>query len=304
MLLRILKKINARLKRGYKRFAPKWIQVEVTRIRRSPNGKSRFTPQDSLSYFILNIVNHCNLRCQSCDHFACIADAHLVSLDSIRHDLNRLGEILQSPPKRIGVMGGEPLLHPDLVEILRMTREAFAESKIDLTTNGILLLQQKQEFWDCCRQNRITISATRYQIATDYDKIQQVAEEQGVDFQFYGSSGESLKYSYKKPMDLVGKQNVKTAFAYCTQANRCVFLMEGKFYPCTVAGCIGHFNKKFGTDLQISDQDYLVLDEIQSERELLEFFARPIPFCRYCKTKEMKMGIPWTTTKASIHEWI
>ncbi len=303
----MLAKIKNRSKRLKKRFVILRKRTKKTWERWKDYGqrmKIQTTPQSTLSYFILNIVNHCNLRCQCCDHFACIADTHCVSLESIRHDLRRLDEILEHQPQRIGVMGGEPLLHPDLLEILRMTREIFSQSRIELTTNGILLLQQGQDFWDCCRDQHIIIKATRYPIAVDYDEIQRMAEGQEVDFEFYGSTGEQLKFSYKKIFDLTGSQRQKTSFAYCTQANKNVFLMEGKFYPCTIAACHVQFNQKFGTELQRSEQDYLVLDEVKSEGELFAFFARPVPFCRYCDTRARIKRIPWATSKGSIHEWL
>lgn len=95
-----------------------------------------------LRYFVLNILDHCNMNCQGCNHFANIAEKRFVSIEDIRRDTKRMSELCEGGKvARIGVMGGEPLLHPDLLEILEVTRMHFPKSLIQLVSNGLLLLQ-------------------------------------------------------------------------------------------------------------------------------------------------------------------
>ena len=101
--------------------------------------RRRLTPQRRLSYFILNILDHCNLGCAGCDHFAPLAERRCVPVEDIARDLARIAEILRGDVASIGVMGGEPLLHPRLEEILARTRRFLPETDIMLVTNGILL---------------------------------------------------------------------------------------------------------------------------------------------------------------------
>jgi len=78
--------------------------------------------------------------------------------------------LLNGNVKRIGVMGGEPLLHPELKQILISARVYFPDTLIQLVTNGLLLLRQDEEFWQICRENNITLVNTRYPINLDYEK--------------------------------------------------------------------------------------------------------------------------------------
>jgi hypothetical protein len=42
---------------------------------------------------------------------------------------------------------------------------------IRITTSGILLKNQTDEFWDCCRTNNIIITISVYPVNVDYDFI-------------------------------------------------------------------------------------------------------------------------------------
>jgi len=150
------------------------LQTLIYQIYLRTKQKQRLTPQEQLSYFILNIVDHCNLRCKGCDHFASIAEERFVSLEHIKRDLARMSILLNGNVKRIGVMGGEPLLHPELKQILISARVYFPDTLIQLVTNGLLLLRQDEEFWQICRENNITLVNTRYPINLDYEKIKKL----------------------------------------------------------------------------------------------------------------------------------
>lgn len=264
----------------------------------------KMVPQQRLSYFVLNILDHCNLNCQCCDHFACIAEKRFVTLAHIQKDVVRMSEIMQGNVDRIGVMGGEPLLHPDLLEILTQTRKYFPKTNVQLVTNGLLLLKQTEDFWTCCRENHVTIVNTKYPLALDYDAMAEMAKNHGVTLEFYGDTGEVTKVSYKAPLDLEGTQNPVVSFCHCFHSNTLPLLMEGELYACTVAPNVRHFNKKFGTDLKLESKDLLDIHQETSAHEILEFLSSPKPFCRHCLTELRSSGIPWATTKRVIGEWL
>ena len=84
----------------------------------------------------LYVTDRCNLDCSYCTEYD----------NSVPHppleDLKRwLRKIRELGTMRIALVGGEPLLHPDIVELVRYCRELrFATS---LTTNGFLLTRDK-----------------------------------------------------------------------------------------------------------------------------------------------------------------
>jgi len=269
------------------------LQTLIYQIYLRTKQKQRLTPQEQLSYFILNIVDHCNLRCKGCDHFASIAEERFVSLEHIKRDLARMSILLNGNVKRIGVMGGEPLLHPELKQILISARVYFPDTLIQLVTNGLLLLRQDEEFWQICRENNITLVNTRYPINLDYEKIKKTAEVHHVLFEHYGFTGKISKYSHKVALDIEGKQDPYKSFTHCSHANRFPLLMEGKLYSCPITANIRHFNKKFGTHMELADKDILDIYQVNKASKLLNFLCSPKPFCRYCNVVHRSYGLPW-----------
>ena len=263
----------------------------------------RTTEQPRLSYFVLNILDHCNLRCKGCDHFACIAEKRFVELKSIQRDLAQMSKITGGRVTKIGVMGGEPLLHPQLNEILAETRKYFPETTVELVSNGILLNQQKEPFWLNCRENDITIVVTKYPISINFEKMEKTAEEYGVKFRYYGNTNETIKTLCKMPMDIEGKQDPIKSFFECYHANCRPLLMEGKFYSCTIAPNTVHFNKKFGTNMNMEEGDWIDIHSCNDINQLLQYMCSPKPFCRYCKTCERTYKIPWERSHQGMDEW-
>ena len=266
--------------------------------------KQRLSPQNQLSYFVLNILDHCNLKCKGCDHFASIADERFVALDDIKKDLTQMSKILKGDFRRIGIMGGEPLLHPQLKEILISTRLSFPKTLIELLTNGILLLKQDEDFWRICREQNIIIANTRYPINLDYKAMKETAAAHGVMFEYGRGTEKFPRYSYKKTLDIEGNQNPTKSFIECFGDNMYPLLMEGKLYGCTIAPNVRHFNKRFGTNMKLEDGDFLDIYSIEKVSELLNFIGNPKPFCRYCDISNRSYGHKWERSRQEMSEWV
>ena len=95
----------------------------------------------------VQVCGHCNLRCAGCMHFAPLAEATFLDLDEYENDLTRFSSIddVSSYFDAIVLMGGEPLLHPQIVEIIRMTRRHLPKILLALCTNGLLLKRMGEE---------------------------------------------------------------------------------------------------------------------------------------------------------------
>ena len=259
--------------------------------------------QPYLAYFELNIVDHCNISCLGCSHFSPIAEERVSSLESIKSDLQRMSELTAQNVDEIHILGGEPLLHPKLNEILTTSRELFPKSVLSVITNGASLLKQDSSFWDTCKLNDITIEVTKYPVNMDYDKIVKTVEEKGIKFKFHSYTGKKQKTLYKMPLDLNGSQSPETSFRNCTLANRWIALMDGKMYTCQVSPNVSHFNKKFDENLDLQDGDFIDIYKAKDIDEILTFLSTPKPFCKYCNIDGIINGIPWQSSKRKISEW-
>ncbi len=265
----------------------------------------RFAEKPCLEYMIVHIIDHCNLRCQGCDHFACIADENYIPFEMIKRDIERMGELFDHDYiMKIAVMGGEPLLHPQLKEILAVIRKSFPYTTIRLSTNGLLLLHQDQSFWKTLREYNVMIVMTKYPINLDFCGIQEKAKEEKVNFIFHeGTEGDYVKHSFKKIINLKGDSNPAESFATCHISNYGNQLLDGKFYGCAFS-CQSYriFNKKFNQNLRLTKEDYIDIFEAESKEEFFKFAARPKYYCRYCKG--LSPDYPWARSKQVISEWV
>jgi hypothetical protein len=80
--------------------------------------------------------------------------------------------------------------------------------------------------------------------------------------------------------------------------------MEGKLYSCTVAPNVRHFNKRFGTHMELENGDSLDIYRVKKASDLLKFLSRPKPFCRYCDVSNRSYGHKWERSKQEISEWV
>ena len=264
----------------------------------------RRTPQPELKSIAVHLVDHCNLRCCGCDHFAPLAKKRFEELDVFEKDIKRFAELSSAKLGILKLMGGEPLLHPQLTDFMRIARQYLPDTRIEVVTNAILLNLQKENFWNACKEYNIVIVPTKYPLKINYEKAEQTAESYGVKLEYYGNTNSVLKTSYHIPLDLEGKQDAVNNFLNCFHANNCVFLKQGKLYTCTVAPNIDQFNQYFGKNIPLTNRDGIDIHKAQNIDEILEFLAKPIPFCKYCNVNGRTFGHPWGVSKKEIEEWI
>lgn len=86
------------------------------------------------------ITTRCTLNCRLCmTDVPSLPEHHHVSLDSVERQLNSFFEIWDYAT-RLEYMGGEPLMHPDLYDIIKLTlkyTERFRDLRI--ATNGTII---------------------------------------------------------------------------------------------------------------------------------------------------------------------
>ena len=85
----------------------------------------------------LNVVHHCNLSCRSCSHLSDRMNKYFVDPDQVLNDFSILAEYCH--PQHIRLCGGEPLLHPHLLDVVDAVRDSGISECIRVVTNGTLL---------------------------------------------------------------------------------------------------------------------------------------------------------------------
>jgi len=274
------------------------IYVVLSKIKVRLKKIIHLTALDSLD---ICVTEHCNLGCYSCNHFSQLAEPEFADFATTERDLKRLSELSGGNIPLIYLVGGEPLLNPELSEFMRIAREYFPQSRIQIITNGLLLLAQKDVFWESVKKYSIMMTPTKYP-GVNWDKIEVRAREMGYEFDYLNYSGFTEKTSRKFCLDLSGRQEPKKSFYRCCLAACTVAVQNGRVATCCFVFNIRHFNKYFNQHIPVTEADSIDIYKVRSMRDIVDFVNRPIPLCRYCKSMGNEI-IGWRRTERKISEW-
>lgn len=255
-----------------------------------------------------HLVHSCNLRCAGCSHYSSLLDNLIyVPLEDIVDDLTLLKNKIGNNLGTLKLLGGEPLLHPQICECLTEIRNLFPETDLIIVTNGILLKKMSEEFYDICSKLNVQISISYYGLPNvNVTEIFNKLKDLGIKAKIYGyrNSTKNSIWRYKQIRLTEGEID---CLSKCKLKNECNNYSNGKIYLCPHIAYIDFFNDYFGTNIKIDDTDYISLDEVSSFDELMEKINLAKPnFCyHYCNCYDRthpEVG-KWHTTKKDINEF-
>lgn len=117
----------------------------------------------------ISVTDRCNIRCQYCmpdGPLQFLANSKLLSFDAIERFVRILAK---AGVHKIRITGGEPLLRPNLHELIARLASLSGVSDLALTTNGMLLKEKVQALTDAGLR-RINISLDTL-TETTFEKI-------------------------------------------------------------------------------------------------------------------------------------
>jgi hypothetical protein len=264
------------------------------------SAKARLKPRKRLR-FETDIVGHCNLNCKCCNHFSPLVENDFVKPEIFERDFARLSSLAGRNNENIDLMGGEPLLHPEITKLLEIARKYF-DGPINIVTNGILLEKMDTVFWESCRKNNIGIILSSYPIKLNHKNIKNLAKKHSVNLKIRMQFMNKHQWC-RLPKDLEGSQDVIDNINLCLVVNFCIFLKDGKLSTCCLPLLIDRFNGYFNKNIKVSEDDFIDIHKAESIGEIYRFLSKPMPFCRYCKMRAWEVGIEWGVSKKEISEW-
>jgi len=236
-----------------------------------------------------NVTHHCNLKCDHCDHLSPFfgpKDAEFnssISLVEFEKQIGILSRYVHT--EEFLILGGEPLLHKNILEFLKLLRASKIADKIVLVTNGFLLANQDDELFKSVDKITISFYPSLPLKQDAMDKARERCREHSVELEIF--------HQPKFSMSIVGIKNeddklVDGIFNTCTVAwtQRCYALHDGYVYRCSRAPFIGYKLHKLGVvPTDFSKEDGLKLEDTEDfGAKAEEYFNRttPLKSCSYC----------------------
>lgn len=248
-----------------------------------------------LYYLELHLTDHCNLNCRGCAHFCPIAEKWFADPAIYVRDMLQLRKLF-STIRTIRLMGGEALLHPKIEFFLFSTRSVFPKSDIRLVTNGILLNDMPNSFWDACRTCFITIDITIYPpFENKKSFFIELANSKGVKIKLLRAPFFIAIYNKN------GDSDIGISFKNCVM--KTFNLREGRLYPCPINAYGHYFNRQYGTQIPVSGSIDIYSPKLTGW-DVIELLKRAPLTCCYCTLGWDNLPtFQWSKSKRTITEW-
>lgn len=234
------------------------------------------------NYLEFNIVEHCNNRCEGCSHFSPYIKNRFADIDIFKQDITALSEVFHVEVFRF--VGGEPLLHPGLLDFIKVVRESGIADHISICTNGLILHKMGEEFFKAI--DRLAISRYPNEPPTE-ERVAQIVEKctfYNVECLIDTTDYFSVKF-VEYPIKDAGLRH--KIFNTCIVAHRwnCHTIHNGYYYLCTPPTISkDYLNAKGMNSPGFAEIDGINLHQPSLFQRLGEYLTRkePLESCKFC----------------------
>ena len=259
-----------------------------------------FTSQrPTLRHLDIHVTDHCNLGCKGCEHYSPLCEPAFADLGQTRRELARLADLFETI-EQIYLLGGEPLLHPDVASFVHAAREAFPQARVCLMTNGVLVTRMPDAVWEALRDTRATLLCDDYPIRLPKDDIEALAARWDVSVEWMPEAREF----FTAPIQPEGTCDPDGSFTACQWLSNCAIIRDGRLFPCAHIAYADVPSERFGLpQLMPTDADSIDIFSAASGDEVIRFLTTPAPWCRFCDY-EHTVTYAWDRTTRKPDEWI
>lgn len=249
---------------------PKYVLDEEQRIRTES--------------FEIHVTEHCNLKCRDCCNLSPYNPKKFMSLDEVQEICNFVK--LHFKPDVFKILGGEPTLHPQLDELLKLVKQSGVSKTVRVVTNGLLLHRMSDEFWQLIDQ--LTIS--NYVSAPIRPKILDEIKAKAKHYEVVLNIKHVEQFNEIHVDEAItDKARVQHVYDDCWMRHRCLLVRNGRFYKCTVASYMNSYLTLKGKSINAgestySEEDGILLQDPKFKEKALHYLNCTIPLssCEYC----------------------
>ena len=131
-----------------------------------------------IDYMRISVIDSCNLNCYYCNPCDNNEHCHALNILSVKEVLCIVRAATRLGIQHFRLTGGEPLLHPQLDEMVLQIKKIPGVSSVSLTTNAVLLAQHakwlKEAGIDSINVSLDTIDASEYERITKKPLLEEV----------------------------------------------------------------------------------------------------------------------------------
>jgi cyclic pyranopterin phosphate synthase len=198
-----------------------------------------------------HIADHCNLRCDHCCSFSPILKKWFADPAEFEADLRSVGRVVA--PEFLKIVGGEPLLHPELERLLVIAKSLTVGRRIQLTTNAFLIDRLTPRGWDSLDMVAVSLYP---EPALPKERIRFIARE-GRKRNIEVNWKVQDQFTCLDRTEVASYEETARTFDECWIRHRCNSIKEGRFYCCTRP----QYVQKFASDARPFLDDGIPVDD-------------------------------------------
>lgn len=233
-----------------------------------------------MQHLEVDVSEICNLNCKGCGHYSNVVEKQrnpFLDLDEFKNDISRLSELF-SEIKLVEMLGGEPLLNPDLGSYILIVKKFFPQACIRIMTNGLLVEKMPLKLMEIMRENSVQIDISLYPPTVEklYD-IQRFLHKNSLIY----TCRYKIEYFYKYLVKPENYKQVEKKLDCPTRKN--YQLYHGKVYCCPVAALVNKYNRIFNMEINAGAKDYVdIYEEGITGWDLFRKFSKQPSMCCWC----------------------
>lgn len=257
-----------------------------------------------LPFVEIMVTQACNLSCHGCTNYSDLVHKGYLTWEQGREQITPWLERVTIPD--FGILGGEPLMNPDIRNWVIGIRQLLPDAQLRFTTNGLLLEKNLDiidlladvgncvfkigvHLHDTILENTIQYILNRY----DWEEVTEFGVKRlktANNFRFHVRRPDVFWKTYQNDYANMMPHNSDPvqAFKICCQQT-CPLLYNGKLYKCSTAGLLRDTLARFNNPNFAAWEPYLDngIGPQCSNLELNNFvtnFGRPSSICSQCPT--------------------
>ena len=249
-----------------------------------------------------HVTHSCNFTCLGCGHFSNDGYKQNFDLNTIREWYLLWNKKIR--PRELSMLGGEPLLNKEIVDIIYMTKEVWdvqQDQELELVSNG-LLFDKVPNLAKALKDTDCILTITRHSDDPNYvrlfDKSIECIKKSGVNYRIYNAPDFWIRVynGYGENIEPIGSNNYKDSWDNCPSGQQNFTLLNGKIYKCALMAYLPLQKEKYGKKLSSKWNlylDYTPLSSTNSDSEIFEFFNRKAEkVCSLCPSDCEHMDKP------------
>lgn len=230
----------------------------------------------------MHVMDACNLNCRGCTHYSPIFENKVPKFEEKMNDVRILKEKIDTIV-RFFILGGEPLLNPELDKYIKEIRNMLPYTELYIVTNGLLIPSLSDATMSLIKKEKVRVIISEYE--PTHRKMDEIRKKLDTYKVMYNIRAWDVKQKFNLPLSL---NECSKRDRICI-SNGCTIIGDGKIARCPQLLYVQQLNKYF--DIHLPSDGLMELESCPSGDDLITVLKRETDLCKHCIRHEIHWSV-------------